>query len=183
MLSKDEINDAYFNWIYGTVCEGRFAPSISFRKLLMRLHDIEFRYYIAKDSSRYDDGLALRYRFALDNQDIEDAERYLDGPCSVLEMMFALALRMEETIMCNTTYGDRTGQWFWNMITNMGLGSMENRMYDKLYVDRAVKKFIERKYEPDGKGGLFFIRDCDEDLRDVEIWYQMCWYLNTIATD
>ena len=40
---------------------------------------------------------------------------------------------------------------------------------------------MNREYEPNGKGGLFTIRGCEEDLTEVEIWYQLNWYLNTIT--
>ena len=39
--------------------------------------------------------------------------------CSVLEMMVALAICCEETYMDNPNIGNRTGQWFWNMVKNI----------------------------------------------------------------
>jgi hypothetical protein len=57
---------------------------------------------------------------------------------------------------------------------------MTDGHYDEIYVTEVIDRFINRKYEPNGKGGLFTIRNVKEDLRDVEIWYQMCWYLNSI---
>lgn len=181
MLSKDAINNKYFNWMYKTACDRRFPQYISYRKLFMHLHDTEFRYVLDRDHARYADGLDLRYRFAYLHPDVEDAERNIDGPCSVLEMMFSLAFRCEESIMDNTQLGDRTAQWLWIMITNMGLGSMDDDKYDRQYVDYVLDRFINREYEPDGKGGLFIIKNCEYDLRDVEIWWQMCWFLNSIS--
>jgi hypothetical protein len=126
----------------------------------------------------------LRYRFALELGYRNQPEIVLDilnGPCSVLEMMIALAIRCEENIMDDPNVGDRTGQWFWGMITNLGLGSMKDARFDIRYVDDVVAMFLDREYEPNGKGGLFTIRHCDCDLRDVEIWYQLCWYLDSIT--
>jgi hypothetical protein len=105
----------------------------------------------------------------------------LRGPCSVFEMMIALAIRCEENIMDDPSKGDRTGQWFWGMITNLGLGSMMDHRFNKIFVDDTIKRFLDRDYEPDGKGGLFRIRNTNKDLRTVEIWYQLCWYLDTIT--
>ena len=76
--------------------------------------------------------------------------------------------------------GDRTGQWFWGMVTSLGLGSMMDDRFDKRYVEDVVVKFLNREYEPNGKGGLFTIKNCDQDLRDVEIWVQLLWYLDTM---
>jgi hypothetical protein len=148
---------------------------------MLYLHDVEFTYSIPKDANRAEDGIDLRYRFTYDYAGVEDAECYIFGPCSVLEMMVALAVRCEETIMDDPGYGDRTSQWFWRMINNLGLGSMTDRRFDKYYVEDVVSDFLNRRYSPDGRGGLFTIRGCDSDLRRVELWIQLLWYLNTIT--
>ena len=179
MTIKDGISNRYFEWMYDLVCEDRYSKSITYRKLLSHLHSIEFIYSIPRDSNRANDGEKLRYRFAL-LQDCEELSDYLDDPCSVLEMMIALAIRVEENIMDDPEIGDRTSQWFWGMITNLGLGGMNDKHYDRDYVNEVVDRFLYREYEPDGKGGLFRIRDCEYDLRDVEIWCQFNYYINTI---
>lgn len=187
-----KIQDEYFEWLFNLVCEQRYHKPI-YRKLLMHLHDTDFRYSIRMDRNRAEDGEDLRYRFALEHgydipATVVDLARpseimnlFNDRSCSVLEMMIALAIRCEECIMDDPSYGNRMGQWFWNMVVNMGLGPMTNEMYDKVYVETVIQKFLDREYEPDGKGGLFRIRDCEVDLRGVEIWHQLCWYLDTIS--
>ena len=180
MTYEDEINNEYFEWMFGLVCSNRYSKCISYRKLFMQLHNTEFIFSIPKDANRAEGGIDLRYRFALHKDDM-DMLNYLDGPCSVLEMMIALSIRCEESIMDDPSIGDRTGQWFWGMIVNLGLGSMTDDRYDKQYVDHILYRFLNREYDPDGKGGLFTVRNCDEDLRTVEIWYQMCWYLDNIV--
>ena len=180
-MNRDDVNNKYFAWLYDLVCEGRFSRQISYKKLLMYLHNTEFRYLLSRDSNRADDGIYLRYRFAYRHPEIYDAERYLEGPCSVLEMMVALSLHCEENIMDDPAYGDRTGQWFWGMIVNMGLGSMSDDRFDKHRVSDIVERFLDRDYSQDGRGGLFTVTNCDRDLRTVEIWHQMCWYLDGIS--
>lgn len=175
-----DIKKAYFEWMFNLVCKDRYADTISYRKLLEYLHSVEFIYCIPNDSDRYDDGLDLRYRFAYIHPEFRDAERYLVGPCSVLEMMISLAIRCEETITTDPKIGDRTGQWFWKMIVTLGLGATTDNRFDEKYVEEVVSKFLHRKYESDGKGGLFQVKGCDCDLRDVEIWNQMCYYLDTL---
>lgn len=180
MINKNDISNAYFEWMRELVCKNRFGDNISFDKLLRYLYDTEFTYSIRKDGSRADDGINLRYRFPYELDGIEDIGRYLDGPCNMLEMMLSLAIRCEETIMNNPLYGDRTSQWFWGMITSLGLGSMEDSNFDQDYIEFVIHRFLKRKYEPNGKGGLFIIRGCEKDLRKVDIWCQMCWFLDTI---
>lgn len=179
-MVREEIVNSYFEWLFNLLCRGRYSDKISYRKLLTYLHHTEFIYLIKKDENRAEDGLNLRYRFA-QKYDYDDVSRYLDEPCSVLEMMTALAIRCEETIMDNPNMGDRMGQWFWEMIVSLGLGSMLDDRFDKCLVESILRKFLNREYAPDGRGGLFTIRNCSYDLRDVEIWYQLCWYLDTIV--
>lgn len=182
-MLKDTINNEYFDWMYDIVCHDRYSNRISYRKLLMFLHNTEFRYSILRDENRADDGYRLRYRFTTDKHyEDEDAE-YIDGHCSVLEMMLALAIRCEESIMDDPHVGDRTSQWFWGMINNLGLGAMNDNIFDKKEASYIVERFLDREYERNGKGGLFTVRNCRKDLRKAEIWYQLCWYLDGIIGD
>ncbi len=161
--------DEYFNRLYDKACGNRYRDRI-YSKLLAHLHDIDFRYSMLRDSNRAEDGVSLRYRFGFDKD--------IDGPCSVLEMLLGLAIRCEETIMDDPSKGDRTTQWFWTMINNLGLSDQRDDIYNKRYVDRVIEEFLNRDYSPDGRGGLFYIPSCKYDLRDVEIWNQLCWYLD-----
>lgn len=177
---RDRLQHIYFDWLYDKMCGHRFAPEISYRKLFAYLHQTEFIFLIDRDENRAIDGIDMRYRFALEADIVDYYEEYLDGPCSVLEMIIALAYICEEHIMDDPAKGNRTAQWFWQMIVNLGLGGMSDEHFDKRYVIDIVDVFLHREYSPDGRGGLFTIEDCDTDLRDVEIIYQLYWYLNSI---
>ena len=181
-MTRDELNNAYFDWMYQLVCDDEYSRGLSYRKLLSLLHDTDFTYTIALDGNRYDDGIDLRYRFG-NEQGYRDniIASYLDNrPCSVLEMIIALAIRLEEHIMDDPDIGNRTGQWFWDMIVSLGLGSMNDSKFDKGYVIDVLRRFLNRDYGRDGKGGLFTIEHCRYDMRDIEIWYQANWYLDSI---
>lgn len=183
MNRKDELTNEYFTWLFDLVCKGRYDQGVSFKKLLMHLHNTEFRYILSRDENRAEDGISLRRRFAfgiLGYSDLREITDHLIGPCSVLEMMIALAIHCED-LMDDSRVGDRTAQWFWNMVVNLGLGSMTDDRYNKRAVDDILETFLNRKYAPDGYGGLFVIRDCDDDLREVEIWCQLTWYLDSIT--
>lgn len=171
------IEGEYFEWLYDYVCKGRSHSTVSYRQLFEHLHQVEFIFSISNDINRARDGVDLRYRFAMEKDD-ERIVEILDGPCSVLEMMVALAIRCEETIMDNTGYGDRTGQWFWDMMSNLGIGLMTDDNYNAIVVDNIINTFLNRGYDPDGRGSLFYIKGCEYDLRELEIWTQLCWYLD-----
>ena len=128
-MTRDELNNAYFDWMYQLVCDDEYSRGLSYRKLLYLLHDTDFTFTIALDSNRYDDGIDLRYRFG-NEQGYRDSmiASYLDNrPCSVLEMIIALAIRLEEHIMDDPDIGNRTGQWFWDMFVHP-------RIFCQLYI-------------------------------------------------
>lgn len=181
-MTTNELNRRYFEWMYELVFDIRYSKKMSYRRLLTNLHRVPFTYTIAMDGNRAADGIDLRYRFGRENG-YSDAEiaTYLDNrPCSVLEMMVALSIRCEEHIMEDSDVGDRTGQWFWNMIVNLGLGSMTDDRFDIQRFKEIIDRFLHRKYMRDGKGSLFAVEHCKKDMRTIEIWYQMFIYLESI---
>lgn len=176
-MYAQELEKEYFEWLCKLVCEDTLSEKISFHKLLSHLHKRKFTYSLKNDKNRALDGVALRRRFFM-SYNLDDDSEYLKGPCSVLEMMIGLSIRCEETIMDDPRYGNRTIQWFWGMVTNLGLGGMTDDHYDKKQVDEAIDILLKRNYKPNGEGGLFTVRNCDKDLRKFEIWYQLLWYLD-----
>lgn len=180
MTNYDELNEAYFAWMCDLVCDEQYTKNVTYHSLMRHLHEIEFEYILPMDGNRAEDGVDLRYRFAYETHtDQRLVASYLDDrPCSVLEMMIALSVRCEEHIMSDPDMGDRTGQWFWNMIVNLGLGGMIDARYDEQYVDRVIHKFLKREYKRNGEGGLFTVEYRGKDMRTTDIWYQMNYYLS-----
>ena len=178
-MFRDQIINDYFEWLWNfTKCRGHSQN----RKIITLLHNIEFRYSIPMDANREEDGIDLRYRFITVvgiPKNYQEVYGYLDGPCSVLEMMIALAIRCEESIMDDPDIGDRTSEWFWLMMKNLGLDYMSDRKFDRDIAEEKISIFLDRRYKRNGEGGLFVVNG-RRDLRKVEIWYQMCWYLDTI---
>lgn len=179
----DEIQELYFEWMYQIVCGSRqFSARRPYYKLMRHLYEVPFTYFYGNDGDRAADGVHLRYRFGDENRykDYEIANELDQKPCSVLEMMVALALRCEESIMTDPDIGNRTPQWFWEMISSLQLDSMTDYVYDENLVDSKLTKFMSREYDKDGAGSLFYVKDSPVDMRTTEIWYQMCRYLSTI---
>ena len=177
-MTQEALSREYFDWMYNLVCDERMP----YKKLLKRLHEIEFASILPMDDNRATDGVDLRYRFAYEKKHayamITD---YLDNkPCSVLEMMVALAYKCEEQIMENPEFGNRTKQWFIGMVYSLGLKYMTDAGYDEGFVNRAINRFLNRDYKANGEGGLFTVHYYRRDMRLVEIWYQMCWYLDEV---
>ena len=185
----NDVSNAYFEWLCSLISNGCpvARSAYKFDKLLLFLHNTDFRYSIPRDGNRYEDGINMRYRFSREKHipysqvkaDIGDKH------CSMLEMMVALAARCEEQIMSNIEYGDRTGVWFWSMVENLGLIEMNDRYFVEDFCQHVIDRFLDRKYQANGVGGLFRVDVVDEnlyfvDLTNYEIWCQAMWYLNSI---
>lgn len=181
-MTREQVINQYFDWMYKLVCGKRYSRRVSYRKLLSKLYETEFSYILPLDANRAEDGIDLRYRFGYE---FEYAGPVIstsldDRGCSVLEMMIALSLRCEEHITCDSDAGDRTGQWFWNMIVSLGLGTMTDTNFDPRIVDEVIERFLNREYNFDGSGGLFTVPNKNYDMRTVDIWYQMMWYIDEV---
>lgn len=174
-----KLSDRYFDWMCSLVSKEKRK---SYRNLFRYLNSVDFQYSIPLDANRFDDGIELRYRFGYERHiDISVIANELDvTSCSVFEMMIALSIRCEEHIMGDPSIGDRPGKWFWLMIDNLGLTKMDDEHFSIRKAESIINVFLDRSYSKDGSGGLFHIPNCHRDLRNVEIWYQMMWYLDKI---
>ena len=182
-MLQNDLENKHFEWLYNIVCDNDDSyKHLTYYKLLYFLYNTEFTYIVMMDRNRVREGINFRYRFGREfGYDRDFIDGYFDDkPCSILEMMVALAFNAEEQIMDDPDYGNRTGQWFWNMIVSLGLGSMHDDNFDEGYVRGVIYRFLTRNYEPNGKGGLFTVENCPYDLRDMEIWAQFTWYLSGI---
>lgn len=181
-MTKRTIVNQYHFWLTGLVCDEHHQRN--YQGLFDYLDDTEFTWFVSNDMNRSADGMDLRSRFADEyGYDYLKIRPALSRPCSVLEMMVGLACRCEEGIMGDSKYGDRTDQWFWVMIYSLGLDRMDDDNFDEQYVQCVVDALLNRTYRRDGKGGLFTVPKSKKDLRKIEIWYQMCWYLDTIVDE
>lgn len=168
-------NRGYFDWIVAR-CMPK-SESVVRTKLLEHLQNTEFKVRNPRDINRSGDGVALRTRYTRETGDLLDFESL---SCSVLELIAALALRCEEDIMYDPDIGDRTAEWFCGMLKSLGLYSMTDNLYDEEFADYILNRFMSGQYEPNGKGGLFTLQYYPPnapDMRLLEIWYQMHWYL------
>ena len=177
----ERIENDYLFWMRDLVRNPDMTGRNGYLQLLRKLHEIPFHSSLYMDENRAEDGRELRYRFGYDRgysrEDIDETIG-MRRHCSMLEMMVALSLRMEENIMQNDEEGNRTGIWFWSMVASLGLMSEYDGNFYAGDVEAIVRDFRDRKYDRDGRGGLFTVKHCREDMRKLEIWYQMSEWLN-----
>lgn len=161
------VDNAYYDWLLDKIEYDDYC----FDTILEILFNTPFTWSIANDDNRAMDGIVLRSIFM--SEEGWNTEPYKNHECSVLEMMIALAMRIENDIMWDGE-DDRTAQWFWEMIRNLKLDE------DSLpgYIYGVLNRFLNRQYDENGHGGLFPLnKNAGCDQRNTEIWYQAQSYL------
>lgn len=165
-LRLDGAEKEYFYWLIDQVggCEQRLEH------VFVQLYRRNFTWSIDLDENRALDGLRLRDLFGI---------HISNKPCSVLEMMVALAIK-EDNIMgyyISEECGPDT--WFWEMMNQLGV----NRKTTDRDINEAVDIVLNREYDYYGHGGLFYVPEPRKDLRKVDLWYQMQWHLAQVYMD
>lgn len=167
----ETVRQDYFDWLIGLVGERGCLL------LLKTLHERAFVAMLDKDENRGMDGVELREEY-YEKEPYFESEA-LDGPCSVLEMLIALARRMSFDVKEVDEDADTTAIWFWTMLDNLGIGSVTDEVFaeNEFFVAETIDDFLSRGYGADGYGGLFPLKYPSADQRQVEIWYQKESYL------
>lgn len=170
-----DYREEYFFWLCSIV--GADDPDPSYIKLMRALHRFDFYTIVDNDINRGEDGKRLRDDF-MHLYDMASCPE-IEGPCTVLEMLIGLAIRIDEDIMWEEGE-NRTSIWFWTMIENLGLDVLDDEAFEDCdayeTVENVLCVFLSRSYSKDGVGGLFPLKNPAKDQRDVEIWYQMNAY-------
>ena len=163
---------SYYNYLVRLV---RTPESKRYTLLLEHLWRKEYYSILPNDQNRVKDGLFLR-------REVNEGQDF--GPCRVLEMLIALSRRMEFQLY-GTDYDKTYKDLFWELVNNLDLIKFDNieAAKDALYleIDHILTNWIERRYSPDGYGGVFPLnkwKKNDGKQTEVEIWYQMMLYLS-----
>lgn len=159
----------YLDWLYKKVAlNGRSTPTTKHYALMRILHTTEFVWTLSGDDNRAEDGRDLRQEYEL----LTGVADWTIEECSVLEMFVALSIRAEfQTDL-------PVKEWFWEFMENLGLKEFCDGAWPGDDVVREIlDDFVWRRYNPDGTGGAFPIRNPKHDQREVEIWYQFWEYL------
>lgn len=159
-------NERYFDILVDRI---RTPETPEYMSLLSFLFTIEFVPYMDVDQIRCEKIMELRDEYGGHGE----APPYV----TVFELMAGLAISMEDNIMTNTKFGDRTPKWFWMMIDNLGLDGMTNENLDSDYVFAVISRWIRREFDANGDGSPFPMKKTAEDMRDVDIWRSLCLYV------
>lgn len=162
-------DNSYFLWLLDRIDDGS-GRTEEYEELLWYLYERDFTWIIDMDENRAAYGLDLRYEFD---------PGYFTGnkPCSVLEMMIALAYNWEHNITYDHHLGDRTPVWFWTMVENLGLLDVDEDPSFGYECEKIVDNWLRRRFRPDGFGSPFPLKRPMRDQRKIEIWLQVQDYV------
>ena len=172
------MNEAYFCWLIRLIGDDYIAAN--YQKLLRKLYSKEYTWELVYDKNRAADGIYLRKLFDQEMGNLRINYELMSvskSPCSVLEMLIALARSAEFNIMHDPDYGDRSGRWFWEMMQNLGLDVYDDYNFYEAEVDKIIDNFIHRRYAKNGAGGAFPVRNAKQNMNQKDLWWQMNAYL------
>ncbi|MFA6661451.1 MAG: hypothetical protein WCS56_00290 [Bacilli bacterium] len=165
-------NDVYFGILCDLVGLHEPVKTSGYFELMYQLYRTEFVALVPNDGNRGLDGIRLRDKYGFPK---------VNTPCNLFEMFVALAIRCDEDILYSPENGDRHVDWFWMMMTNLGLNKFRDRSFGDAWeyadIEEVCEKFLSRDYGYDGIGGIFPLKNPKKDQRNVEIWYQLSSYL------
>lgn len=168
--------EAYYCWLIELIGDGHIE--LCYQKLLWKLYSTAFYYELDYDSNRAIDGLDLRKKFILHVSHDDVFLRQFDNwPCSVLEMLIALAYRAEDDFIYDPRPGDNAVELFWRIIHNLGLSDYDDNYYYENRVNDILNNFMHHKYDADGRhGGAFPCPGVVRDMRKTDLWWQIGAY-------
>lgn len=161
--------NSYFLWLLDRIDDGSGRVE-EYDELLWYLYNYDFTWIIEHDANRAAYGLDLRYEFS---------PGYYEGnkPCSVLEMLVALAHGWEHEITYDFHLGDRSAQWFWLMLDNLGLLDVPGDPSFSPTFGKIIGTWLGRQFEFNGFGSPFPLKNPSRDQRKIEIWLQLQDYV------
>ena len=146
--------------------------------LALVLNSIEFYYTMPEDENRALDGISLRKSYSNNTED--DIFEVMSCGCTALELLVALSMHMNQI----TYYpGDNESAWFWIMLENLDI-KISDKDWPKQgsldIIKSNLSRWFDRKFTKKGKGSPFPMKKCQEDLRHVNMWDHMQWYIGEI---
>lgn len=104
----------------------------------------------------------------------------MNFPHSMLEMMISIAIAMNNVSDWETYDSDLVPYYFWDMMTNIRIDSMDDEHFDRRVVQAAIDSIKQRSYCFDGSFGLFGKLEFSEyeDIRSLSLWDQAMLYVS-----
>ena len=164
---------AYHDWLLDVIAIDS-PPAENHNELtdsiIEMMWNIPFRPLMELDENRISDVYNIRDIYGWD---------YVSKEPSVLEILVTMAINCEDEIMTNDEYGNRTYIWFWSMYDNLGLDQVESLEE----AEDIIFDFMDRSYDSQGHGSIFYTRYHNRDFRELDLWWQMQMWLTENYSD
>lgn len=174
------LQDGYFKWLCGIIGFRNIDYS-NCRHCLLLIYLYNTEFYILEgvegnEKNRIIDAEDLKIEFCEQHPEVDRDSMFVNVP-SVLEVMVALARRIDDDIMYDPRIGLNASQWFWEMVRNLGMEGFTDDNYNFTWssddVGIILDRLMDRAYDKNGIGSLFPLKNPTFDPRKVEIWVQM----------
>lgn len=155
----------------------------NYNNLLTILFLREFYSPTRLDENRASDGIGFRRRY------LNDEDCATMGPCRVLEMMIALAERIDIHNVGDLSLEERVKRYFWMMVENLDMMKYNDHIWSiefETEINHRIDILLDRRYGPGGEGSLFpeqrypinpvkkqFLDRMDPKERDIWSQYSM----------
>lgn len=168
---------AYFRWLVRTYLQDSEGLPNGYGLLLAQMLRKEYYYFVDYDENRANDGIFLRERYL--DTDGGDQGVVPEGPCSFLEFLISIAVRLEDMLYDGVQIP--VSEYFWELASRLRLTEYNDDAYSysdtQFVVDAIMTSFMDRCYSKTGEGGLFPLRPPCKDQTKTEVWYQLNAYL------
>ena len=137
---------------------------------------------IGFDENWIANGLFLRGYF--ERQTGKNLGIFKDHSCTVMEVLIAISMRIEEYIGYESA-----SETLWELLENLGLDKFRDKksehpdtpdtfltLFDSKNVRKILDIWMQRKYDKNGKGGIFPLKNTKRDQKQVEMWSQLNEY-------
>lgn len=175
-IPENQLEGEYFRWLCDLILVDK--GDSSYWMLAKELWSRYFFWFLPNDDNRVADGYALRGEFFQDYRvEYIQSPYELLGNCRVLEVLIALARRME------FASGDAVDACaaFWEIMGNLGLESCTDENWYHAAcarkVDGAINRWMDRRFQMSGRFSPFPLRSTKKDQRKTELWMQMQEYI------
>ena len=185
-MKTNNLSELYLEWLLRLINADNYKGK-SYIKLCSLLNKIPFKPIIELDKNReYDVQSLLRETYTqsqsewyrLENDEIISFPKM---PVSFLELIISLAMRIDLDFMREINGIDNTRIYFWILVRNLGILEYDDEHWGEDAIISIVNRLNivqDRKYDFDGKGGLFPLENAEVDQRNVQIWNQLCQFVS-----
>lgn len=172
-MNKYDIWEDYKLWLLEKV--GFHKPN--YKKLSTQLQDFPFESILRDDKNRIKDGMDLRKEFLAEKKLNPHSLDYYDK-CSVLELLVALAIRINDEYIGDPVNPEPPFVLFWEMLKNLNIDWCNDSKYNTPNVINILQKWTSRRFQYNGEESIFPLRNPKTDQRECSIWNQMQAYIS-----